>query len=228
MKLLKLFVTTILITSFAFLTGCDITTSNNDGDKSKSVAVNMQVKTNTAAKSKAVSLDSLTEIKLLVEELELESVNDDSSDFEVENFIINIPVTGDSVQLTTSEIPVGIYDEFSIEIEYDDDNNSISNPDFTDGDTNYSFVVKGVYNGEEFMFRSAEDFEIELDLNPVLEISETTSSAAITVSLDTSGWFVDENGNPLDPNESSNREQIEQNIENSFEAEGEEEDDDDD
>jgi hypothetical protein len=61
----------------------------------------MQIQTNTASKIIAVSLDSLTEIKFLVEELELESVNDDSSDFEVEDLVVNMPLNGQLIELTT-------------------------------------------------------------------------------------------------------------------------------
>jgi len=226
MKLLKATPLLTLASLMFLVIGCDTTNTNTDGPKS--VSVNMQIQTNTASKMKAVSLDSLTEIKFLVEELELESVNDDSADFEVEDLVVNMPLNGQEIELTTREIPVGLYEEFEMEIKNDDDGTSTSDPDFFDGDEEYSIVVKGFYNGEEFMFRSNKDFEIEMDLNPPLEISETTNSAVINISIDPTLWFLDDQGNALNPNDPGNWEQIEENIENSFEAEGEEDDDDDD
>ncbi|MFP8488717.1 hypothetical protein ACKGJO_06405 [Gracilimonas sp. Q87] len=220
---------TLLFAALLITTGCDLANSDNDGPKD--VAVKMQVNTNsTAAKYKAVSLDSLTEIKFLVEELELESVSDDSADFEVENLIVNLPLDGSPIELTSHGIPYGLYDEFEMEIENDDDENTINDPDFIkDGDDDgYSMVIKGSYNGEEFMFRTDTDFEIELDLNPPLEISETSGSPSVAINIDPSGWFVDSQGNSLDPTDPNNKEIIEENIENSFDAEGDDDDDDED
>tara|TARA_R100000908_G_scaffold65120_1_gene52057 strand:+ start:103969 stop:104679 length:711 start_codon:yes stop_codon:yes gene_type:complete len=226
MKYFKLFNFTILVGALALISSCNTTNSNSD--RPKSVSVKMQVQANSASKMKAISVDSLTSIKLLVEELELESVNDDSADFEVEDLLVDLPLNGQEIKLTSSEIPAGLYEEFEMEIENDDDGTSTSDPDFSEGDESYSIVVKGIYNGEEFMFRSDEDFEIELEMNPPLEISESTSSAAVNINIDPSGWFVDDQGNALDPNNADHKEKIEQNIENSFEAEGEEDDDDND
>ncbi|HET8866659.1 MAG TPA: hypothetical protein VFM80_13275 [Gracilimonas sp.] len=227
MNLSRLFIPlTIFISVMLVGAGCNVLNSDDNGPKE--VAVTMQVQTSSVAKFKAINLDSLTEIKLLVEELELESVNDDSADFEVEDLIVNLPLDGSRVELTSHQIPAGLYDEFEMEIENDDDGTQVDDPDFRDGDDEYSLVIKGIYNGEEFMFRSDADFEIEMDLNPPLEISSSTNSAAVAINIDPAGWFTDNQGNPLDPTNPANKEIIENNIENSFEAEGEEEEDNDD
>lgn len=227
MKLQRLFTPLIIFSTVLFMaTGCDIANSDNNGPKS--VAVNMQMQTNTAAKFKAVNLDSLTEVKFLVEELELESVNDDSSDFEVEDLIVNLPLDGSPVELTSQIIPNGMYDEFELEIENDDDGSSVSDPDFNENGNNYSIVIRGSYNGEEFLFRSEKDFEIEMELNPAIEISDNTGSTAVDINIDPAGWFMDSQGNPLDPSDPANKELIENNIENSFDAEEDDDDDSDD
>lgn len=229
MKFSRLFTPlTLLFAALLITTGCDLANSGNDGPKN--VAVKMQLNSSSAAaKYKAVSLDSLTEVKFLVEELELESVSDDSADFEVENLIVNLPLDGSVIELTSQNIPSGFYDEFEMEIEHDDDNN-INDPDFIkEGDEDgYSMVIKGSYNGQEFMFRTDTDFEIEMDLNPPLEISDTSGSPSVAINIDPAGWFVDSNGNALDPSDPANKEMIEDNIKNSFDAEGDDDDDDDD
>lgn len=216
----------LLLAAILTTASCDLADSGSDGPKR--VSVNMAIQSSVSPKFKAAALDSLTEVKLLVEELELESVNDDSADFEVENLIVNLPLNGDSVQLSSQLIPAGMYDEFEMEIEHDDEESEISDPDFSEGDEEYSIVIRGVYNGEDFLFRSQEDFEIEMDLNPPLEITENGNSVNVNININPSSWFVDSQGNPLDPSDPANREQIEENIENSFDAETEEDDDDDD
>ena len=216
------------------LSGCGITNSDSDGNRK--VDVKMRVITPSAPKMISAgpaiqAIDSLTEIKLLVEELELESTADnDSLDFEVDDLVVNLPLDGSELVLSSANVPAGTYDEFELEIEHDDDSN-VSDPDFIndsgDDDDGYTVVVKGFYNGEEFTYRSMEDFEIEMEFNPPLEITND-SSPSVAINVDPYLWFKDSSGNDLDPSDPANRETIDENIENSFEVEQEEEDDDDD
>lgn len=60
-------------------------------------------------------------MKLFIEEMELESIQNDSLDFEIENFIVNLSIDGSPLELTEQEFPAGIYDEFELEIEKPDD-----------------------------------------------------------------------------------------------------------
>jgi hypothetical protein len=94
-------------------------------------------------------------------------------------------------------------------------NEDVDDPDFNDGSNRYSLVVKGVYNGEQFIFRSTEDFEIDVDMNPHLEIAEGQNTV-IAIDIDFEGWFRASNGEILDPSDSRNKEQINKNIEDSF------------
>ncbi|MFH5833698.1 hypothetical protein ACG2F4_06325 [Halalkalibaculum sp. DA3122] len=215
------------------VTGCDVGGTSADGPKE--VAVNMKLqptpkaKVTSATSPTTLSVDTLTEIKFLVEELELESaIAGDTLDFEAEDLVVNLPLDGSEFQLTSKTVPEGVYEEFELEIENDDDVQEVNDPDFYDNDRTYSIVIKGVYNGEAFTYRSEEDFEIELELNPPLEITENSASFAVNISIDPAIWFADsQSGNSLDPTDPSNREKIDANIERSFEAESEEEDDDD-
>lgn len=212
----------IALSVFAF-NACD--TANSGSSTTKKVAVTMQVQS-SPKKMKTVSVDSLTEVKFMVEELELESIENDSLDFEVEHLIVNVPLDGTPFTLTSQQVPEGAYDEFEMEIENDGKN--LTDPDFYEGDMRYSIVVKGIFNGEPFMYRSDEDFEIELDLNPPVEINDSTQTAAVAIHFDPASWFLDKNGNALNPNDPMNHEQITENIKNSFDAYGDNDHDDDD
>lgn len=214
-----------------FFVGCDVSQSQLDAPSD--VQVRMQVNSTPASTAKFTANQEssslmVEEVKLFIDEMELESVQDDSADFEIEDFIANLPLDGSPLVITEAEIPSGIYDEFELEIENsDDDDVGVNDSDFSDETGNYSVVVKGQYNGEAFTFRSSEDFEIEMDLNPVLEITDSGSSLLV-VSVDVDSWFKDSDGVDLDPNDPSNTEQINENIERSFEGFEEESDDDDD
>ena len=217
-----------------FFTGCDVSGSDSADDNSRKVAVKMKVQSSSTSQQKVAgkamkSVDSLTEVKMLVEELELEStVDQDSLDFEVDDLIVNLPLDGSDFVLTEAAVPEGLYDEFELEIE-EPDNNAIQDPDFYNEDNDsdgYSMVIKGIYNGEAFMYRSEEDFEIEMDLNPPLEVTADTASS-VAINVDPFSWFKDEAGNDLDPTDPANSEQIDENIKKSFNAEKDHDDDND-
>lgn len=207
-------------------TGCSISDSNNAGPKP--VSVTMQVTGSSSQKSLTSNHVTLTSVKLLVEEIELESVEEDSLDFEVENQVVELPLDGSSYQLSTENISLGFFDEFELEVDGIDEDDNVNDPDFTEGSNETSIVIKGTYNGEDFTFKSEEDFELEFEFNPPIEISETTNSVAIDLMVDVSSWFVDGSGNDLDPTDPNNHDQIEENINNSFDAEDDIDDDEDD
>ncbi|MDX1590369.1 MAG: hypothetical protein R3283_00310, partial [Balneolaceae bacterium] len=128
--------------------------------------------------------------------------------------------------LAENQVPAGFYDEFELEVERpDDEDDFVSDSDFRGDNGWYSIVVKGLYNGVEFTYRSTQDFEIETDLNPPLEIGEN-ESAEMVIEIDVNSWFKDSSGMYMDPSDEANRSRIDGNIENSFE--GYEDDDDDD
>lgn len=212
-----------------FFASCDVSDTSSQGPGKVAVTMNLQSSTHAKLKGNnsltTQSVDSLTEVKFLIEELELESaVDEDSLDFEHENIIANLPLDGSSFVLSSETVPEGIYDEFELEIEHDDTSVG-SDPDFEQDGTYYSLVIKGIYNGEKFTYRSEEDFEIELELNPPLEITESDSSFSININIDPSNWFTSpETGKDLDPNNPDHKEQIDENIKKSFEAHSEKED----
>jgi hypothetical protein len=161
----------------------------------------------------------ILEVKFFLEELELDGA-DGHPDFELEDlndFIVNLPLDGSPLVISQAEIPVGFYDEFEMEIAKPDSDVDVTDFDFRDETGNYSVVVKGLFNGEEFTFRSSEDFEIDVDLDPPLEISETSQSTLV-ININVAIWFVGDDGLVLHPKELNNLEKINDNIEKSFEA----------
>lgn len=161
----------------------------------------------------------ILEVKFFLEEFELDGA-DSYPDFELEDlndFIVTLPLDGSPLFIAQEEIPAGFYDEFEMEIAKPASDVQTTDRDFRDETGNYSVVVKGLYNGEEFTFRSSEDFEINVDLDPALEISETSQSTLV-ININVTDWFVGDDGLILHPKELSNLEKINDNVEKSFEA----------
>jgi len=232
---MKTKITTLLIVPFLAMmvfTGCDVIQSNADKPQnsvsSPEVHIQMKVASTGQVSAKTGSINmaelndlEINEIKLFVEEMKLKSIENDSLDFEIENAIVKLPLDGSPLILAHHQIPVGVYHEFEIEIEKpDDDDVTVDDADFRDETGSYSVVVKGLYQGEAFMFRSSEDFEIDIEMYSPLEVSESGNSLVV-VSINVESWFKGPNGEVLDPTDMNTAELINKNIEWSFEAEEE-------
>ena len=112
MKTLKPLISLLTVVTL-IITGCDITGSDSNG--SSSVELQMKVQTSSQAKMTASATEgtsantvAIQEVKLFIDEIELESATEDSLDFERESFIINLPLDGSPLVLTETEIPGGI------------------------------------------------------------------------------------------------------------------------
>jgi len=83
-----------------------------------------------------------------------------------------------------------------------------------------SVRVEGTYKGTPFVFTSALRSSLEMEFDPPLVIDATTTNA--TVSIDVAKWFLDRNGNVIDPTTATagteSLSQIEDNIRRSFHA----------
>ena len=93
--------------------------------------------------------------------------------------------------------------------------------------TNASVYIEGlVYvNGaeESFTFASDIDRDMEIGLNPNLTVQADENGAAtrgtrVSIIVDTTNWFVDQNGTWLDPRDDSKKGEIENGIQSSLEA----------
>lgn len=173
-------------------------------------------------------------VALVLAEIELEGVDDDDcedgdviddcDEFEAGPYLLELPLDGSIDQVVSIQVPAGVYEELEFEIEVPDDDTGpeadfvAANPDFE----GVSIRVEGTFNGEPFVYLSDLDEEQELELDPPLEITEGADATNLTLSLDISGWFVDGNGDLIDPasanDDGPNEGLVEDNIERSLEA----------
>lgn len=205
----------LLISASVLFTACSDSTG-------PSIKLNAGVKGSPALQKQKAAADTLviTEAKFRVSELEFESaLGDDKSDIEVGPVILSLNLDGGLTEVGIADVPSGMYDELEFEIEKrDDDDKTILDADFSSEDgSEYSVVIKGLLNGEEFMFRSGKDFSVELEFEPAVEINDD-QQISVTLVFDITRWFADASGNVLDPTNAENLSQIEANIENSLDV----------
>ncbi len=157
---------------------------------------------------------TVQDVKFYIKEMELGGARR-TGDFKTKDFILNVPVDGSPFEITHVSIPRGFYDELELDIDKPKSKDRVDDSDFRDGSDSYSIVVKGIYNGTDFTYRSSEDFEIDVDISPNLEITSGQTSI-IAIAIDFDGWFKDGSGGILDPRDSGNTKKIDKNIEDSF------------
>lgn len=209
------------------ISGCDTTNSTNDDTTSLSLSLAVQNSNQATDNTTQSSHLTITEAKILIREIELESdleddgIADDSLDFETGPVAVNLNLDGSLNPISVNEVPAGRYDEIEFEIHKPEDNETPPDPDFkigTSGDERFSVIVRGTYNGQDFLYRSTENMEQEIELGSPLIIEEGQGNINVTLTIDLSRWFVDENGNELDPTLEDNRDEIDESIKRSFEA----------
>lgn len=229
-----------LLVPFALLlllSGC-----NSTGTKSNLSSLSLSFVTQNSSQStqkRNTSVQSnhveITEAKMLIREVKFKSdieddgVPEDSLDFSTDSFVVLLNLDGSPNEVAVSEVPEGRYDEIEFEVHKPEDDETPPDSDFKIGDSGnerFSIIIRGTFDGEDFLFRSNENMEQEIELTSPLEISEDTENINVTLTVDLSEWFVDENGNALDPTNPDNEDAIDESIERSFEEAFEDNDED--
>jgi hypothetical protein len=206
---------------------CGLVDSNESG-KGSTISVVMTGGSRSLAKTLISNGDTLiiSDVKLHIDELELESDNEDSLDFELENTFISLPLDGGAAIITDRVVPAGIYEEFELNVERpDDDSPRPTDTDFWDETGRYSVVVIGTWNGQPFKYRSSQELEIEIEFSPKLVVNEN-NGYVVELNVDFGSWFQS-NGATVDPTLSTNRAGIESRMRNSFNVLSRDDDDDD-
>lgn len=236
-----------LIISISLLSACNVTNQNTTTKKmSVSMQVVQSSANKATPTTQAVDSVALDNIKLLVKKLELKSEgegefeneqegesheadegeqgddNEQGEEFELSNQIFDLPLDGNKVSVSTGQIPTGTYRQVEVEIGPAEEGSDIQDTTLVEGNADslrYSMAIHGTAGGNEFTFKTHKEFEVEIPLNPAVEVTDTTQSANIDLTVDPSDWFKDpETGDYLDPNDPDNHNVIESNIAHSFKA----------
>jgi hypothetical protein len=162
----------------------------------------------------------ITSIKAIVDELELDCESRTTGpcvDFEAGPSFETVPLGADEVVIADAVVPPGRYDEFEFDIDDldgDDDDSAAERaakrallaeirstyPDFP---SDASMIVEGSFTpagGAAVAFRTylEADIEVELPLDPPLEVVEGAGPVTVPVTIDPRLWLTLPDGRVLD------------------------------
>ncbi|KXK56317.1 MAG: hypothetical protein UZ05_CHB002000234 [Chlorobi bacterium OLB5] len=206
----------ILFIILLAFTGCgeDSSVNNNTGGNTEG-NTSMSVKLDESITGSNYPV--ITEAKALITEVELETEPSGTShEIHISPVVIYFNTGGQIVSVAAGNLPSGSWNKIKLKIHKPEDTEPIPDPEFregTSGNQRYSFIIKGTYNGNPFVYKSRKSAGIIINLNAPLNTGN--GSRNITLLVNPSLWFIN-NGNVLDPGNSSNDDLIDDNLKNSF------------
>lgn len=217
------------------VTGCDSTGPGAGGGTVEvgfATASSASNQSNGAAKTAALSADSdslvlsgsngtltITDIRLIVDEIELEG-DADSAEFETDRpSFLDLPLReGEVSPVAADQVPPGIYEDFEFEIEdieLDDadeegeiqDLRGDIREEFPNWPNSASMVVVGTFTPTNDTSRAFKTYfeaeiEVERELEPALDVSSDGFSRSLIVRLAPTQWFEQADGTVQDLSQS--------------------------
>lgn len=229
---LRRFCPLITIAIIAFIIqGCDSTEPNGS---------TLSLRFSTSNSSQKISNDTITldSVKILIRDVKLkyETEYDEGNNHQSDNdevsvkvgpFIVYLNLDGTTTIFAVNSIPEGTYNEVKFKIHKIEASEIPPDPEFREGDDNslrYSVIVKGIYDGQPFVYKSRKSAHQKIILNTPIVIEPNTTTN-LTIVVDPSTWFI-KGGGVLNPNDPENRNDIDNNIKDSFKRCYKDEDDD--
>lgn len=194
----------MVLISIAGLYGCSDTTTIPQADN---FSFSGMSSTDSVGDQSYLMLDT---VKILIKDIKLNVANEDSTDFKVGPFVLFLNLTSSINTIGLGIVPAGTYNKIKFEIHKLNDNETISDPDFTDANGRYSVIVKGSYFGNYFVYKSTKSAHQKLSFPNSLPISSATLSN-VTLIVSPYIWFI-KNGIYLDPRDPANSNDIDNNI----------------
>ncbi len=125
---------------------------------------------------------------------------------------------GDRLVLSTGiGFDVSGFNNYELSITPVPDGSNIFDTDFVDGG-NFSFIVYGKYNGEDFEYFSSLDFDGSFDF-PSVELTDLQETLFLRNLVRMDSVFTDDQGNLIDPNDEDRSLEIEANFRNALRVE---------
>lgn len=176
--------------------------------------LSLSVKTSDVALNNPLAAIQITEAKALISEFEIESTDSTSHEVKLTPFVVNFDLSSTIKEVLSVYIPVKTYKKVKFQIHKPEDTETPPDPEFKDGSGRYSFIVKGTYNGNAFVFKSKKSVNLVINMNRNVNIN--TNKVNITMLINKLMWFKNGGGIEIDPRDSGNENTIDDNLRNSF------------
>ncbi len=201
----------IIAAVILFFAGCD----ENGGITIPSGATELtvSVKSNDALDNPPANV-VITEVKGFISQVALEQEsNQNNQTITFSPFVANFNASGSLSEMTKEYIIRDIYTKIKFQIHKPEDNETPSDPDFISGAQKYSFIIKGIYNGSNFVYKSKKSLYVTVNFSPNVNLNYKTMN--VTVAFNKLDWF--KNGSAdLNPSNPAHENMIDENIKNSF------------
>ncbi len=212
----------ILISGLLFLwTACDSPTDSGDENGGPAQAsLSFVVSDNTGLTKGLSGHVQVDTAKVLIRTIQFHSSDDsDSLNYRTDSFVLNLDMSGGLNTIEAMDIPAGSYNKVSFRVHKPGSGEDVGDDDFYESDSGadrYSVVVKGTYLNSAFTFKSRSTPQQKIKFDPDLVVTDTTTFVNVTLSVDVMSWFVDKNGDNLDPTNEDDESDIDGAIKDSF------------
>lgn len=158
-----------------------------------------------------------TEAKALITDVEFEKKSNGKNELHQRGpIVLKFNLNGTLQEMGTQFIIRDIYTKIKFKIHKPEENETVSDPEFKEGtgeNQRYSFIIKGTYNGSNFVYKSKKSANLVINFSNEENINIKKTN--ITVLFNELKWL--KNGSAdLDPRIAQNESLIDDNIKNSF------------
>ncbi|PKL83506.1 MAG: hypothetical protein CVV24_04655 [Ignavibacteriae bacterium HGW-Ignavibacteriae-3] len=204
---------TFLFVSLTLLTNCQDSANNpQSGDNvTVSLAVDKGLNKITAD---VIVLDT---VKILLKDIKFRQAVGDSSNVKVGPMVVRLNLDGTPTEFAAGNVIAGNYSKIKFRLHKPEDAEIISDSEFksgSSGDLRYSVIVKGKFNGIGFIYKSTKTATQEVNLKNSINLTSDVKTN-VTLSVDVNSWFI-KGTIILDPNNIANKNDIDNNIKDSF------------
>lgn len=161
---------------------------------------------------------TISEAKVLITNVEFEKESNGKDELHQRGPLVYVFNLNSGVkEMGTQYLIRDNYTKIKFQIHKLEDNETPPDPEFKEGsgaNQRYSFIIKGTYNGNSFIYKSKQSANIVLNFSGGTE-NINLKTANVTVVFNKLNWF--KNGSTeLNPNDPQNESVIDNNIKNSF------------
>jgi hypothetical protein len=207
-KIFRLFALLLSFISLTFYTGCDSTETT---DATVSVIFTLSNLTHKISDDN-IQIDK---IKILFRDIRIKNQSgNEEMNIKAGPFVVYLNINGKTTDFAVGNVPPGSYDRIRFRVHTLEDSEVPPDPEFKEGNSRYSVIVKGKYNSVPFEYKSKKSAYQDLKLESPVQVVDN-STANLTITVDPFNWFYKDSV-LLDPNDPANENDINNNIKHSF------------